>query len=119
MSSCVFALLTNAAVIRKFVEREITVTLRITGAFQSNKQIARETAMRSGEELRDVILWLHALDYTKQSQSAEVAFVSHDPHFIEETEEEKEEKVVQKQLKAEQKKASQGKKKLVIPKARK
>jgi len=40
-------------------------------------------ASDTGEELRDVILWLHAIDYAKQKASA-VAFISHDDAFIRE-----------------------------------
>ena len=42
-------------------------------------------ASDTGEELRDVILWLHALDYAKQ-KSRSIAFISHDKRFSEETE---------------------------------
>ncbi len=56
-------------------------------------------ASDSGEELRDVILWLHALDYAKQSR-AEIAFVSHDLDFIEDAAQDKEEKGKKKRQKA-------------------
>jgi hypothetical protein len=57
-------------------------------------------ASDSGEELRDVILWLHALDYAKE-KSVEIAFVSYDPGFIEGTAQDKEEKGKKKSQKVE------------------